>query len=135
MEKTSKIIYWIVTGLFSVMMIMSATMYFFNHDMVSETFENLGYPTYIIYPLAVAKILGIIAIVSNKSWVLREWAYAGFFYDIVLATSAHLVTGYGDFIPAWGAITLLVISYLLGMKIYRLDKKSYDNTCCEPKSD
>jgi len=45
--KTNKIIYWIATGLFSVMALMSAGMYFFNNAEISTTFEALGYPTYI----------------------------------------------------------------------------------------
>jgi hypothetical protein len=130
MKKRDKIIYWIVTGLLSYIMLISAITYFINNETVSETFEKLGYPTYIIYPLAIAKILGIIAIVTNKSWVLREWAYAGFFYDIVLAASAHIVTGYGGFIPASGAMTLLIISYLFGLKIYRSEKKQNEKNCC-----
>ena len=79
MEKRNKIIYWIATGLISVMMLMSAGMYIFDHNTVSEVFTTLGYPTYIIYPLAIAKILGIIVILVNKWDFLKGLAYAGFF--------------------------------------------------------
>lgn len=90
---------------------MSAGMYFFNHAEVSQSFSNLGFPSFIIYPLAVAKILGIIAIWTDFSKVLREWAYAGFFFNILLAFSAHVNIGDGAFAPALGAMTLLLVSY------------------------
>ena len=84
--------------------------------MVAQTFTNLGYPTYIIYPLAVAKILGLIAIWTNMSPKLKEWAYAGFFFDFVLALTAHLQAQDGEFLPALIAIVLLFLSYYFDQK-------------------
>ena len=85
--------------------------------MVSETFTRLGYPTYIIYPLALLKILGLIAIWTNKSRMLKEWAYAGFFFDFLLAFSAHVSVNDGEYAGALAAIVLLIISYLFGKRI------------------
>ncbi|MRT91827.1 DoxX family protein [Ancylomarina sp. 16SWW S1-10-2] len=118
MEKRNKIIYWIATGLLSALMLMSASMYIFNYEMVSQTFVKLGFPVYIIYPLAAAKILGLIAILTKKSKFLKEWAYAGFFFDFVLALSAHLLINDGAFLPAIVAIVLLIISYRYDKKIF-----------------
>jgi hypothetical protein len=55
---------------------------------IKET-QALGYPAFTVFPLAVAKILGIIAIVSNKSKTLKEFAFAGFLYDLILAFLGH----------------------------------------------
>jgi hypothetical protein len=115
--KRDKVIYWISTGLLSALMLMSAGMYFFNNDMVSEIFTSLGFPTYIIYPLAVAKILGLIAIWTNKSKMLKEWAYAGFFFDFVLAATAHIMVSDGEYAGALVAIILLIVSYVFEKKI------------------
>ena len=115
-KKTIRIVYWVATALLSLMMLMSAGMYFFNHSMVSQTFSNLGYPTYIIYPLAIAKLLGIIAILSKKSPTLKEWAYAGFFFDFVLAVAAHISINDGEHLPAMVAILLLLVSYIFEKK-------------------
>ena len=71
-------------------MLMSAGMYIFNNAEVSKMFTGFGYPTYIIYPLAVAKLLGLVAIWGKSFKSLKEWAYAGFFFDFVLAVGAHL---------------------------------------------
>ena len=116
-NKRNKIIYWVATGLLTALMLMSAGMYIFNNDMVSEVFVKLGYPTYIIYPLAATKILGLIAILTKKSKNLEEWAYAGFFFDFVLAFSAHLVVNDGEFAAALIAIVLLLISYIYNKKL------------------
>lgn len=115
--KNLKLIYKISTGLLTAMMLMSAGMYFFNHAAISQTFTNLGYPAYIIYPLAIAKILGLVAIWTNQSRSLKEWAYAGFFFDFVLALSAHLMVGDGEFAPALVAIILLFTSYFSWKKL------------------
>ena len=115
--KKFKIIYWVSTGLLSALMLLSAGMYIFNNAEVSKTFEALGYPAYIIYPLAVAKILGLVAIWTRKSKMLTEWAYAGFFYDFVLAFFAHVMVSDGGFAPAMAALLLLATSYFTGKNL------------------
>ncbi len=115
--KTNKIIYWIATGLLTVMMLMSVGMYFSNHAEVSDTFLKLGFPTYIIYPLAIAKLLGLIAIWTNKIKALKEWAYAGFFFNIILAIAAHIMINDGEHMPAIVALVLLLVSYWYSKKL------------------
>lgn len=120
-QKRNRIIYYIAIGLLTALVLLSAGMYFFNHEMVAETFSKLGYPTYIIYPLAIAKILGLIAIWSKKSDTLKEWAYAGFFFDFVLALAAHLYIKDGEFGGALVAIILLLVSYVFEKKLGTTD--------------
>jgi len=117
-NKKDNIIYWIATGLLCAMAIMSAGMYIFNNQMVREMFSSLGYPTYIIYPLAALKTLGVISILSKKSKMLKEWAYAGFFFTFSLAISAHLVAQDGEFMGAAFALLLLIVSYVYDKKIF-----------------
>jgi len=117
-NKTNKIIYYASTGLLTALMLFSAGMYFFKHEMVSEAFIGLGYPTYIIYPLAIAKILGLIAIWTRKSKILKEWAYAGFFYDVVLAFGAHIMVQDGSFKEALIGIILVLTSYIFEKRTF-----------------
>lgn len=117
MKNQNKIIYLVSTGLLTALMLMSAGMYFFNYEMVSQTFTKLGFPTYIIYPLAIAKILGLVAIWTKKSQTLKEWAYAGFFFDFLLAFSAHVNIGDGEAVPSIVAIVLLMVSYVFEKKV------------------
>ena len=98
-------------NLLTVLMLFSAGMYFFNHEEIVGAFTKLGFPTYIIYPLATLKLLGLAAIWSKVSKSLIEWAYAGFFFNIVLALSAHLMVGDGEFPPALIALVLVLSSY------------------------
>ena len=101
----------ISTGLLTLMMLGSAGMYIVKNEEISKVFESLGYPSYIIIPLAILKVLGLIAIWTNKSKSLKEWAYAGFFFDFVLAFFAHYMVSDGEHIPALGATVILLISY------------------------
>ncbi|MDQ3750268.1 MAG: DoxX family protein [Acidobacteriota bacterium] len=81
---------------------------------------QLGYPAHIAYVLPVTKILGVIAILTNYSMTLKEWAYAGFFFDFVLAALAHYFSGVPSPIAAIVALVLLMTSYTLGKKVYTL---------------
>ncbi len=87
--------------------------------MVEGIFKSLGYPTYIIYPLAFAKIVGILAILTKKSTFLKELAYAGFFFDFILAVSAHINANDGGHLTALVAMILLVVSYIYDKKVFK----------------
>lgn len=87
----------------------SAFMYLTKYEMVEGYYNVLGFPTWIIYPLAVVKILGVIAVLAKKSQLLKEWAYAGFFFDATLATAAHYHVGHGLGLSL-GAVLLIIIS-------------------------
>jgi len=115
-KKTIKIIYLVSTGLLTALMLMSAGMYFFNHETVIESFAKLGYPTYLVYPLALAKLLGLSAVWMKKC-KLKEWAYAGFFFDVVLAVAAHLAVKDGGFVPALVGIILVTTSYVFEKRL------------------
>jgi DoxX-like family len=114
-----KIIYWLATAIFCGIMLFSATMYFTKYEMVKGFFQSMGYPTYIIYPLATAKLLGIIAILTKKIPLLKEWAYAGFFFDTVFALSAHVVAKDGGYMMALVAMIMIVISRLYEGKVFK----------------
>ena len=113
----TKIAYYVGTGLLTAMILMSAGMYLFNTAEISKAFTALGYPTYLIYPLAVAKLAGVAAIWSGFSPRLRFMAYAGFFFNFVLAATAHLAVGDGEAIGAFVALTLLAVSYFARIRL------------------
>ena len=114
--KRNKIIYYISTGLLSLLLLFSAGMYIFNHEDVAEMFKNFGYPTYIIYPYAIAKLLGVFALWNPNFDKIKEWAYAGFFFAFIFAFFAHLMIGDGDQMGALLAIILLIVSYIFNKK-------------------
>ncbi|GAA3555559.1 DoxX family protein [Snuella lapsa] len=115
--KRDRIIFYIATGLLSVLMLFSVSMYFFKHDDVSKMFEGFGYPIYIIYPYAIAKLLGLFAIWNPNLKTIKEWAYSGFFFAFILAFFAHYMIGDGEQAGALLALILLVVSYVFNSKI------------------
>jgi hypothetical protein len=110
-DKPRKTIYRITTGLLTIIVLMYVGNSIFNHEMFSHRFAGLGYPTYIIYPLTIAKVLGLIAIWSNKSKTLKEWAYAGLFFNFVLAMLAEMHADDGEFVSSLLATFALLTSY------------------------
>ena len=115
--KTKKIIYWTATGLLSALLLMSSGMYIFKNEMIQQLFTGFGYPTYLIYPLVVLKISAVIVLLTQKNNRIKEWVYAGLFFDFVLAFFAHFMVGDGEQMGALVAIILLLISYVYNQKI------------------
>jgi len=97
--KTTKILYWVCTVLLLAMMLFSAVSTFMNNPQGAELAKHIGYPMYVFKFLAVAKILGIIAILTPGFPRLKEWAYAGFFFDLTGAIFSFIAVG--DPASAW----------------------------------
>ena len=112
-----KIIYWIATGLLSLMILGSATLYFVQTEEIAKVFKLLGYPTHLIIPIAVAKILGILTLLRNREQKLVEWAYAGLFFELLLAAFSHWQAQDGEIAASLVALVLLMISYNLKNKV------------------
>jgi uncharacterized membrane protein YphA (DoxX/SURF4 family) len=87
-----KITYWITTGIFSAMMLFSATMYFISPQM-AQTFEHLGFPDYFRIELGIAKILGVLLLLAPFTGRLKEWVYAGFTINMISGSIAHVASG------------------------------------------
>jgi hypothetical protein len=115
--KKDKIIFYISTGLFTALILFSAGMYFFNHEAILGAFTHLGYPTYIIYPYAVLKLLGLFAIWNPNFKAIKEWAYSAFFFAITLAFFAHIMVKDGGQGMATVGLILLVVSYIFNKRI------------------
>ncbi len=111
-----KYIYWVSTTILFGMLIVTGVLYFVYYDTLVMYFERYGYPTYLIYPLAVAKIAGALVILYNKNRLLKELAYAGFFFNFILAFFAHYMINEFDPFPTISML-LLLISYFTGKKV------------------
>ncbi len=95
MEKRNKVIYWIATGLLAVGMLQSGIFAVLRTKEWVDLVTNLGYPVYFLSILGVWKILGVIAILIPRFKLIKEWAYAGFFFAMTGALVSHLVMGDG----------------------------------------
>lgn len=116
--KAARIGYYVALGLFTALMLFSVFNYVVNNETMQGAFTSLGFPTFLVYPLALAKLLGLVAIWTKASVVLKEWAYAGFFFNIVLAASAHLNAGDGQATGAFVALVLLLTAYFLEKRVF-----------------
>jgi uncharacterized membrane protein len=85
--KTNNIIYWVSTALFSAFMLFSGVGNFMvTPESVVFLSDHLGYPQYIIRFLGAAKILGSVALLIPAFPRIKEWAYAGLFFDLIGAS-------------------------------------------------
>lgn len=107
--KKTKIIFWIVTGLFTVFMLMSAVQEILNTPHNVTFMNHLGYPNYISPMLGIAKVLGLIAILIPGMPKIKEWAYAGLFFDLIGATYSMIAN---DGLKPQMAIMLLPFIFL-----------------------
>lgn len=114
MESTKKtaIIYWTATGLFALPNILSGAAFLVGPPEVVKSFTHLGYPAYLLKFLGVAKLLGVTAILVGRFPRLKEWAYAGFAFDMFGAAYSHLAAGDGvKALPPLLLVALVVASY------------------------
>ena len=93
MEKRKKIIYWGATALLSVGMLGSGIAQILQSKDMIDLVSHIGYPNYFLYIIGVWKVLGVIAILVPGFTLLKEWAYAGFFFLLTGALISHLIMG------------------------------------------
>ncbi len=119
--KKLTIYYWIATGLFAFMMLGSAIPDIYLDPMAVEGMHTgLGYPLYFIPFIGVAKVLGVIAILIPGYPRIKEWAFAGLFFDLVGATYSIIAVG-GT--PAqWGFMILPIGIGILAYVLYHKRK-------------
>lgn len=87
--KTTNILYWVFTGIFAAMMLLSAIPnVMMSEDSIALIHTLLGYPKYFIMIIGVAKIFGVIGIFIPGYPTIKEWAYAGLFFDLFAATAS-----------------------------------------------
>jgi len=91
--KKNNIIFWIATILFLGLILLSAIPEIMQVAKAKEFMHTLGYPDYINPFLGVLKILGIVALLIPGYPRLKEWAYVGFFFDLLGATYSAIAAG------------------------------------------
>jgi hypothetical protein len=96
MTKRNKYIYWVATLWLALGMVSTAIVQLlYMKGEVEKTSLNLGYPLYMLTILGVWKLMGVLAVLLPKLALLKEWAYAGFFFIMTGAIISHLAVGEG----------------------------------------
>lgn len=116
--KKITIVYWIITGLFASFMLFTAIPNILVTKESVQFIGQLGYPQYFIPFIGVAKALGCIAILIPGFPRIKEWAYAGLFFDLVSAIYSLLMTG-----TTLVMCTPLLVPVILGIASYVLYHK------------
>jgi hypothetical protein len=93
--KARAIIYWIVTALFCVEMGFTAWYMLAVLPAGAQAITRIGFPPYFRIELAWAKLIGVVVLLAPASARLKEWAYAGFAFNLASALIAHLAMGDG----------------------------------------
>jgi hypothetical protein len=122
--KTINITYWVSTLLFAALMIFSSIGGIQpSKDAIELMHDGLGYPVYFIQFISIAKLLGAVVILVPAAKKIKEWAYAGLFFDLAGAVYSGVAAS-GKFDPMMlmmlGWIVPGIVSYYYWNKRTRL---------------
>lgn len=109
MKKSHKVIYWIATVWLSLGMASTGIAQLMKMQDEINNFNSLGYPIYLMTIIGAWKIAGVIAVLIPKFPLLKEWAYAGFFFAMSGAIISHIALGHGG-VQVFGPALLLVLT-------------------------
>lgn len=114
MKKTN-LIYWVFTALLCALMLLASVPDVLRTEEASAVFKHLGYPTYLLPFLGVAKLLAVVVILAPRLRGLKEWAYAGLIFDLLGALYSHISVGDPPAVWIFALIGLVLAagSYLL----------------------
>ena len=126
MTKRNKIIYWIFTAWLSLGMLSTGIVQFMKTKEEVDLFTHLGYPLYFMTLLATWKFLGVITVIIPKFPLLKEWAYAGFFFSMSGAVFSHIVSGdaFKETFPPFLLLVLTIISWYFRPSDRKLSRQS-----------
>ncbi len=118
--------YWIATGLFCLAFTAGGTGHLLRADPMRDGMLRLGYPLYVMSLLGVAKLLGVAALLAPGRPLLKEWAYAGFTFNLLGATASHVFAGdpLGETVPPALLLCVAAASYHLRPPSRRLAQTS-----------
>lgn len=112
-SRTTNVVYWITTGLVALVMIQGGISELMHVEGSVQVMRALGYPDYLNTILGIAKLLGVTAILLPVPRTLREWAYAGFTFDVGGAIASFIASGLVNWtllIPIF-SLALVLASY------------------------
>lgn len=108
-NKKDKIIYWVATIWLSLGMVSTGAVQLFQIPAEVDRMKHLGFPIYLLTMIGVGKILGVLTILIPKFNLLKEWAYAGFFFTMAGAVYSHIALG-DPYKEIFGPSLLLILT-------------------------
>lgn len=122
MNKRNKIIYWVATAWLALGMVATGVQQLLHLPVDGALsppgtygIKLLGYPVYILTILGAWKLLGVVALLIPRYPLLKEWAYAGFFFLLTGALYSHIAVGHiwAELFPASLLLVMLALSWWL----------------------
>jgi hypothetical protein len=120
MTKTKKIVYWISTLWLALGMVSTGLVQLLRVQAEGAIappgvygITYLGYPVYLLTILGVWKLLGSVAVLLPGFQLLKEWAYAGFFFTMSGAVFSHMAMDdpLVELLPSILLLVLTVVSW------------------------
>lgn len=132
--KTTNLIYWISTIVFAALMIFSAAGGLQpSQQAIQLIHDGLGYPVYFIQFISIAKLIGaIVILVPGLHRSVKEWAYAGLFFDLAGAVYSG-VASFGKFDPMMLGMLIWIVPGIVSY--YYWHKKTKDNNILRKRTD
>ncbi|MEP0713681.1 DoxX family protein [Algoriphagus sp.] len=119
--KKNKIIFWTATIIIALWeAAMPLVTWILAPEYMTIGTKALGYPDYFAFTLAIAKVLGVIAIITTKTpKILKEWAYAGLSFTLIFAFISHLMVdkNVGFMLMPLAFLGILAVSYIYNKKL------------------
>jgi uncharacterized membrane protein YhaH (DUF805 family) len=111
--KARKITYWIATLWLSLGMLSTGIVQLIKIKEEVDVTLHLGYPIYLLTIIGIWKILGVVTVLIPKFALLKEWAYAGFFFAMSGAIFSHIASSdpVKEIFPPLLLLVLTVISW------------------------
>jgi uncharacterized membrane protein YphA (DoxX/SURF4 family) len=109
MQKRNKIIYWIATIWLALGMVSTGIVQLLKVPEEVSMMNRLGYPLYFLTLIGVWKMLGVIAVLIPKFPLIKEWAYAGFFFAMSGAIFSHIASR-DNAMESFGPVLLLILT-------------------------
>ena len=91
--RTRLISYWVATAILAFVMLSGGVADVVHQADAAAGMAHLGYPLYFMTILGAWKLCGGVVVLAPRLPRLKEWAYAGAFFDLSGATLSHLATG------------------------------------------
>jgi hypothetical protein len=105
--------YWITTGVIILQSIAGAVLDLSRNESFIVLFNELGYPEYLLIILGTWRILAIVALLIPGYGLVKEWAYAGLFFDFTGAAASHFFIG-----DIAGSIAPIIFTFVLAASWY-----------------
>lgn len=115
--KKLEVAYWVSTTIFALLILVQGSMYFFS-DTIAKNIREMGFPDYFRLQLGMAKLVGGALLLIPFTGRLKEWVYAGFTFNLVSASIAHIASGHPihKIVMPFVFLTILGLSYIFGHK-------------------